>query len=338
MSDSTFSAESCTAILFITSNSLGDAVLSTGILGWLMETHKEARLTVVAGLLHAPLFTMAPGIHTVIPLRKKPWSRHWLDLWLDLRGQQWDLIVDLRNTAVSRLLRARKRIVFPGSAKPIPKSVQLARLFGISPPPLPRLWLTPDIQAAGDSLLATDRASTLSPLLAPILALAPAANWAGKQWPPERFAALALALTAENGILPHGRIAIFAAHHERAQLAQLYEALARSTFPPGRVIDLVGRTDIALAAACLARAKLFIGNDSGPMHMAAALGVPTLGLFGHSDERVYGPQGPNTAAIRTPESLVELQKLRAPGLMLSLGAPEVQAAAERLFKAADRTP
>ncbi|HWU12794.1 MAG TPA: glycosyltransferase family 9 protein, partial [Caulobacter sp.] len=70
----------------------------------------------------------------------------------------------------------------------------------------------------------------------------------------------------------------------------------------GRYVDLTGKVDLLTAYAALKRADLFIGNDSGLMHIAAAAGVPTIGLFGPSDERRYGPWGPLTKAVRGPRS------------------------------------
>ena len=70
----------------------------------------------------------------------------------------------------------------------------------------------------------------------------------------------------------------------------------------GRTIDLTGKVDLLTAYACLRRARLFIGNDSGLMHIAAAAGAPTIGLFGPSDERRYGPWGDKTEAVRGPRS------------------------------------
>ncbi len=68
----------------------------------------------------------------------------------------------------------------------------------------------------------------------------------------------------------------------------------------GRTIDLTGKVDLLTAYACLRRARLFIGNDSGLMHIAAAAGAPTLGLFGPSDERRYAPWGDKAVAVRGP--------------------------------------
>jgi heptosyltransferase-3 len=73
----------------------------------------------------------------------------------------------------------------------------------------------------------------------------------------------------------------------------------------------VGRTGLTAAIACLRRCTLFIGNDSGLMHMAAAAGAPTLGLFGPSRDEHYAPWGPKAALVRTVESYDEL--VGAPG-------------------------
>ena len=62
-------------------------------------------------------------------------------------------------------------------------------------------------------------------------------------------------------------------------------------------IDLVGRLTLPQVAACLERACLFIGNDSGLMHLAAATGTPTIGLFGPTDASTYGPTGRQAMAI-----------------------------------------
>ena len=68
-----------------------------------------------------------------------------------------------------------------------------------------------------------------------------------------------------------------------------------------RLIDLVGRIDLLTAAAALRRCALFIGNDTGLMHIAAAAGTPTLGLFGPSPIEQYAPWGSRTAVVRTAQ-------------------------------------
>ena len=87
--------------------------------------------------------------------------------------------------------------------------------------------------------------------------------------------------------------------------------------------------------ALLRRATLFVGNDSGLMHIAAAAGTPTLGLFGPSDERLYAPWGEQTAVARGTESARDLLARAKEGaqgsLMESLEVAAVEAAARELL-------
>ncbi len=80
--------------------------------------------------------------------------------------------------------------------------------------------------------------------------------------------------------------------------------------PADRMLDLVG-TPLPVAAAALGRCEFFVGNDSGLMHMSAAMGTPTLGLFGPSRTSQYAPWGKLMATVRTLESYDEI--ISAPG-------------------------
>ena len=80
----------------------------------------------------------------------------------------------------------------------------------------------------------------------------------------------------------------------------------RASVPRDRCIDLVGREELIVAYAALKRARLFVGNDSGLMHLAAAAGAPTLGLFGPSDEALYAPWGARARTVRGVRSFQEM--------------------------------
>ncbi len=238
------------------------------------------------------LFAAAPGVARVIPLPKRRHAGHWLDLWRKTVPTAWDLVVDLRRSAVSHLVRARDRRVLgrPAAGHQVER---LASVLALDPPPAPRLWI-----GAGEAAAAAG----LIPGGAPVLGLGPTTNWPPKSWPADRFAALAAALTAPDGILPGARVAVFGAAEERAAAQPVIDSI-----PPARRLDLVGRADLATVAACLARLSLYIGNDSGLSHVAAAVGTPTLSLFGPSRPEIYAPWGARTAVARTAlpyESLV----------------------------------
>ncbi len=310
-------------VLFVTATRIGDAVLSTGILSHLVERCPRARLTIAAGPLAAPLFAAVPGLERLIVVEKRRFGQHWLSLYRTVAARRWDIVVDLRGSALAWLLRAGERRVAGRRDSGEHRVRELGRLFGLDPPPAPRLWLAPEHRRAAEALL---------PPGGPVLAIGPAANWRGKQWRAENFAALAQRLVAPEGIMPGARVAVLAAAHERRQAAPLIAAL-----PPPRVVDLVGRTDLPVAAAVLQRTRLFVGNDTGLMHLAAAAGVPTLGLFGPSPAARYAPWGDHCAVAQTA---VPFAELFPPGfdhrttdtLMDSLSVESAEAAARELWR------
>jgi len=314
-------------ILFVTATRIGDAVLSTGLLAHLVERYPGARFTITAGPVAAPLFQGVPGLERLIALSKRRHARHWLDLWQQVAPVHWDLVVDLKGSALPWLLRARHRRIMRKGGKGEHKVRELSRLFRLDPPPAPRLWPTLHHQVLADKLIPVGGR--------PVLAIGPAANWRGKQWRAERFADLAARLTAEGAVLSGARVAVLAAGHERAQAEPLLAAI-----PADRRLDLIGAGDLLTVAALLARTSLFIGNDSGLMHMAAAMGVPTLGLFGPSPTGIYAPWGPLTATARTPESFEEhwskpgFEPKTTDTLMDGLTVDTVEAAAIALWQRA----
>ncbi|MFZ3237989.1 MAG: glycosyltransferase family 9 protein [Stellaceae bacterium] len=310
-------------ILFVTATRIGDAVLSTGLLSYLVERHPGARLTIAAGPLAAPLFEAVPGLDRLIVVEKRRWALHWLPLYAAVGARRWDLVVDLRGSALAWLLRSGERRVAAKGEEGEHRVRQLGRLFGLDPPPGPLLWTAPVHER---------QAAALLPAGAPLLAIGPAANWRGKQWRAERFAELALRLTASGGLLPGARVAVLAAEHERGQALPLFEAV-----PASRLIDLVGRVDLLTAAAVLRRSVMFIGNDTGLMHIAAAAGTPTLGLFGPSPIEKYAPWGQRTAVVRTAEAPETMfgpgfNHLTTGTLMDSLTVEAAENAARRLWR------
>jgi heptosyltransferase III len=312
-------------ILFLTATRIGDAVLSTGILSHLVERFPGAWLTIAVGPLAAPLFEAVPGLERLVVVRKRRGALHWLPLYRAVVGRRWDLVVDLRGSALAWLLRARERRVAAKGASGQHRVCQLARLFALDPPPGPRLWTAPHHEREAERLV---------PLGGPVLAIGPAANWRGKQWRAERFAEVARRLTAAGELLAGARVAVLAAAHERGQAEPVLAAIA-----PARRIDLVGRTELLTAAAVLRRCALFVGNDTGLMHIAAASGVPTLGLFGPSPVETYAPWGARAEVAQTSEPRMAMfppgfDHRTTDTLMDSLSVEAVEAAAARLWRRA----
>jgi ADP-heptose:LPS heptosyltransferase len=321
-------------ILFITSTRIGDAVLSTGLLAWLIERHPGAALTIACGPPAAPLFEAVPGLERLIVLRKRPFDLHWPALWRACVGRRWDLVVDLRRSLLPWLLWARSRRRLPKPGAPLHRVALIARTLDLDPPPSPRLWTSPAHERAAARLLAGAPGTE-----GPLLAVGPAANWAAKTWPAARFAELIRRLTGPRGALAGARVAVICGPGETETARPVLTAV------PETQRFALDAEPLLTVFTLLRRAALFVGNDSGLMHMAAAAGAPTLGLFGPSDERLYAPWGEHAAVARGAESAQELlaraEAGAQGGLMESLEVAAVEAAARELLartESAARSP
>ncbi|HSZ52674.1 MAG TPA: glycosyltransferase family 9 protein [Caulobacteraceae bacterium] len=319
------------SILFITQSRIGDAVLSSGLVKALAEEVEDARFTIVASELTAPLFAEVPGLERIIVMEKRPGGAHWFHLWRRARLRRWGLVVDLRGSPLASVLQPRRRAVHRRSDTPVHKVIEAARLLKMEEtPPSPYLFTSEATEARADALTAGE---------GPILAVGPCANWIGKTWPAERFARLAHLLLDAGGPLAGGRLMVVGGPDDRRAAGAVLSAAPRE-----RVIDLVGREDLLTVYSALKRVRLFIGCDSGLMHLAAAAGAPTLGLFGPSDERLYAPWGPHAKAVRGSRDFETFKRID-PRLdqeishMMDLGIDTVaRAATELLAQTADEPP
>ena len=284
-------------LLVIRLGALGDIVLSFGPFAAIRAAHPEADITLLTTAPFAPLLAGAPWFDRIlIDERPRPWNLPGLfGLRRRLRGT--DFVYDLQTSGRSsryHLLAGRPPWsgIAPGCSHPdddpdrdrlhtIERQRGQLRRAGIDVFPAPDLrWL----RAGAGADDREGRRVVLVPGAAP--------HRPAKRWPVASFAALASAL-ASDGLVP---VVVGGASD-----APLGAAIARGA-PNAR--DLTGRTDLAGLARVLAGAALAIGNDTGPMHLAAALGIPALVLFGGaSDPALTAPRGP--AAVRV---------LRAPRL------------------------
>lgn len=156
-----------------------------------------------------------------------------------------------------------------------------AELFRLSHPLVPKVWTTSAQEAVAARLL---------PEGSKWLALAPTANWDGKIWPASSFVALGR-LLRQQGFVP---VLFYGpGEDERSRAFPVLSEIEGAE-------DVGGDRPIGEVAALLKRCALFVGNDSGLMHLAAAAGVPTLGLFGPSRASEYAPSGPRVAHVVAP--------------------------------------
>lgn len=283
--------------LFIGPTRLGDAILVSGLVDRLHRDDPRGTLTIACGAQAAMALALAPGLSTLHVVHKQKWSRHWLSLWRATKGVRWDRVVDLRRSLLPWALRAGERRVIPRSLPSEHRVTLASRTLGL-PPQAPRIWIDgKHARAAGDMAGKSSR----------MVAIAPGANWICKTWPIGRFTQLAHALVGRGGALDGATIVLVGGAEEREGARPLWQA-----FPADRVVQAFG-ADVPTTAALLARCSLFVGNDSAMMHLAAAVGIPTVGLFGPTRDEHYGPWGGHGLVVRTPETVDSLLATRRSG-------------------------
>ncbi len=272
-------------LLFITSNRIGDAILSTGILNYLLEKYPQVQVTIAAGPLAIPLFQGVPRLESMLPFEKQPYGKHWFKLWGKTLFKKWDCVVDIRGSLLSYFLWTQKRYVWTAQKDVGGHRVEaLAALLDLKTIPDPKIWVTADHQQKIQEMMGGAYSSKKKKET--VIALGMGANWRGKTWPIENFIALVQKIKARSDLFPNCRFLLLGGPDERPLIEAFLKEIDKKD-----VIDLMGKLDLLMVYAALKNAHMFIGNDSGLMHLAAAAGIPTLGLFGPSRPEHYRPWG-----------------------------------------------
>jgi lipopolysaccharide heptosyltransferase II len=148
-----------------------------------------------------------------------------------------------------------------------------------------------------------------------------------KQWDPARFAAVAHRLIQERG----ATIVLTGSASDRPLVDRV-----RGLLPSERVVDVAGDEDLLTVAAMLQRLDLFITGDTGPMHIAAAVGTPIVAVFGPSDPLRYAPAGPRDRVVRIDLPCAPCNRIRLPPARCVGHVPDCLAgiSADRVFDAA----
>ena len=279
-------------ILLITLSNIGDAVMTTPVLEALHNHYPQATIDIVTDARAHELFTHCPYAGDVLLKDKQAGWRGTAALVKQLRRTRYDLVVDLRTDGLTLLLRTRQRLTRRGS-RPLGQHAA-ERHFGVisrhvatSTLPATQVWLS-----AVEHRYASEQLAVLPGER--WLALAPGARWPPKCWPGQNFHALVNRLQTDfDAVILLGD----ATEHSVCQDISDHLSL------PG--INLAGKTGLLQAAAVLAQSQLFVGNDSGLGHIAAATGTPTVTLFGPGDPARYHPWHPQARWIQSSTGNIE---------------------------------
>lgn len=295
-------------ILLIKPSSLGDIVHAMPTLAALRRIYPSANITWLVKRQWAELVERIEGVDRVWPVDQG--LRGWLSRVPALRAERFDLAIDLqglfRSAVLGWLSGAGRRIGFANGREGSPwlysqlvdvpspdihavdRYLLVAKALGANMRETPRFAFR--IPASDhefvDRLLAQ---AGFKPGLAWV-GMNVSARWPTKRWPSASFATVADHIQKEN----LGTVAFIGGPGERAHVAEV-KALMKSI-----PVDLAGASTVGLLPALLAKASLLVTNDSGPMHVAAAVGTPVVALFGPTSEVRTGPYGAGHRVLTAP--------------------------------------
>ena len=286
-------------ILIIKLRYIGDVLLATPTIRAIKAARPDVHVAMMVNRDTEEVLSGNPDMDEILVLDKGSLAAQW---WLiaGLRRRRFDTVIDLtdgdRSAFLSWISGAPVRIGFNDEhrwrGRCYTQVVQPARgvqhridrdLEVLKPMSIPagskdpQLWLTPEEENSADQLLdqlGIQRSQS-------IVILQPGARYWFKAWPPERFAELADRLMSQYGCQ-----VLIGGSCQDIDLAQQIRQMAKSS-----PVIMAGHTTIKQFAAIAKKSALFVGSDSGAMHIASAVGTPVVALFGPSSPREWGPRG-----------------------------------------------
>jgi len=312
-------------ILIIKLSAIGDVVHTLPSLAALRRLYPQAHITWVIEAAAADLITGHPHLNRVLISHRKRWQqemrrgnvansiREISNFIKELRSRRYDLVSDFHGLFKSAVLAGlsggvrklgydslqeasslfyNEKIPEDMSKHAVDRYLDLpaylARQAGEAPPAGPPEFVIPEDdhnRHRVNALLAMNHLDRE----APFVAINPVALWPTKLWREDLFAALAERIVQELGLT----VVITGSRDEQPYVAAIFRNLKT-----GRIIDLTGQTSLRDLACLYRQAALVVTTDSGPMHIAAAVGTPVVALFGPTDPRRTGPYGSQHTVIR----------------------------------------
>ena len=288
---------------------IGDIVLTTPVIRSVRAACPDARIAYMGERDAVSLLEGNPFLDEIIPYDySRPGVLEQIRVGFLLRERRFDLVVDLfgnpRSALLTRLSGARVRVGPERSGRGRLYTIRVAddgrpktavefhnqyiAAAGISPvASKTELFLTAEERRDAVSYLRwiCGEGKTLDPAR-PIVGIHPGATWPAKRWLPERFAELADTVRAKLG----AHVIITAGPGD----AEAVSAVGRSAVSAPSVLNVLPLRQLAAVISCC---TVFVSNDAGPMHIAAALGVPTVGIFGPGEDSIWFPYDPAAGHI-----------------------------------------
>ncbi|MEO8045653.1 MAG: putative lipopolysaccharide heptosyltransferase III [Nitrospirota bacterium] len=292
-------------VLIIKLRYIGDVLLATPTVRAIKAAQPDVRVTMMVNRGTEDVLSENPDLEEVIVLDKGSLAAQ-SRLIAGLRSRRFDTVIDLtdgdRSAFLTWISGASVRIGFndehrwrgkyytqvvqsmPGVQHRIDRDLEALKPMSIQAGSKdPQLWLTPEEEKSADELLdqlGVQRSQSM-------MILQPGARYWFKAWPPDRYAELADRLTSHYDCQ-----VLIGGSNQDVDLAQQIRQTTKS-----EPVIIAGRTTIKQFSAIVKNSTLFVGSDSGAMHIAAAVGTSVVALFGPSNPAEWGPRGKTNQVI-----------------------------------------
>ncbi|NDQ56418.1 MAG: glycosyltransferase family 9 protein [Acidipila sp.] len=327
--------------LLVRLSSMGDILHALPAASALRTSFPAARLDWLVAEKWQPLVAAFAGLDTVIPLRRFSWP-HVRKVTSQLRANNYTCAIDFqglyKSALLARLSGATRRVGFgapairergavlfyteqvvPAAKHVVDQNLALAAHLGARPPAqLPAgdaatlfpLRIPPEAESYASAALSASGVTDY-------FVLSPGGGWKSKCWPAERYGQLHRRLAKRLGY--PGVVSFGPGERDLAEAVRL---------AAGEPQPLLLEMDVLQLAAMLRRVKIFIGGDSGPLHLAGAVGAPVVGIYGPTDPARNGPYFPSDVSVRnaTPAETTHHRGNSISPAMLSISVEQVEEA------------
>ena len=277
-------------ILVFSFSFIGDAVLSTVVIQPLRAHFPDAHITFLVGSRAFDLLATEPNIDATVIYDNRGKQVGWkgrLRLIQTLRLAKFDLVVNLRDSLTARCIGAKHwgMVRGDGNRHAVTRYLEVLQWQGIDTTDAhPHLQLTEEERTAAHRFLVEAGLASERPLIG----IHPGGNWKYKLWDARNYAHVANALAKKLD----AAILLFAGPNERELQNSVAEIME---IPP----TLVKTENLRHLAALISACDVYIGNDTGPMHIAAAVDTPIVALFGSTNHHRSGPYGDKHTVVQS---------------------------------------
>ena len=281
-------------ILVVSLTNIGDVILTFPVIDILKKDFPSAKLSIIVGPKAESLFCENPYLDKVHVFNKHQPPMESLSWIRELRRERFDLVIDLRNTAIPFMIAPRYRTSY--QVKKINgqhmKAKHLNRLESVYTPETQEvepcaLFVASREEEYVDQLIENEIGRDGCYVI-----VAPGAADQSKRWSEKKFSSV-----CDRLITDHNVKIIFVGDENDRKVAQRI-----NKFMEADCVNLCGRTNLVQLAELFKHCFFTIVNDSAPMHIASYLNIPVLALFGPSDPSLYGPWSKQSCFLRKSEA------------------------------------